>query len=194
VGYVVMALVVFGVNLLPAFGPPTWSVLVLFRLRSHLNPVALVVIGALAAATGRYLLAEVCRHLSGRLSKKRTENLQAAKKVLLSGRVSSIVGLALFAVSPVPSAQLFEAAGLMAVPLVPLTALFFVGRIVSYSLYVVGASAVKNTNVGRVLTSSLTSPVGIAIEVAMLAGVVALTRVDWVSLASRNDHRSARPR
>lgn len=31
--------VVFGVNLLPAFGPPTWAVLVLFRLRSRLNPV-----------------------------------------------------------------------------------------------------------------------------------------------------------
>jgi membrane protein YqaA with SNARE-associated domain len=174
-----MALVVFAVNLMPAFGPPTWSMLVLFRLRSHLNPVALVVIGALAAASGRYLLAEASRHLRGRLSKKRTENLEAAKEVLLSSRARSIVGLALFAVSPVPSAQLFEAAGLMNLPLRPLTGLFFIGRLVSYSLYVVGASAVKNTNFGRVLTASLTSPLGIALEVAMLAGVVALTHVDW---------------
>ena len=30
--YVLLAVVVLGVNLLPAFGPPTWAVLVLFHL------------------------------------------------------------------------------------------------------------------------------------------------------------------
>ena len=33
---------VLGVNLLPAFAPPTWAVLVFFRLQSGLNPVVLV--------------------------------------------------------------------------------------------------------------------------------------------------------
>jgi hypothetical protein len=33
--YLALAGVVFGVNLLPAFGPPTWSLLVFFRLQSH---------------------------------------------------------------------------------------------------------------------------------------------------------------
>ena len=37
---------VLGVNLLPAFAPPTWAVLVFFRLQSGLNPVALVLEGA----------------------------------------------------------------------------------------------------------------------------------------------------
>lgn len=73
--YVLAAAVVLAVNLLPAFGPPTWSVLVLFRLRSHLNPVALVIEGALAAGLGRFLLAEACRRLRGRLSDKHTANL-----------------------------------------------------------------------------------------------------------------------
>jgi hypothetical protein len=30
---VIVAAVVFGINLLPAFGPPTWAVLVYFRFR-----------------------------------------------------------------------------------------------------------------------------------------------------------------
>lgn len=34
---------IFGVNLLPAFGPPTWAVLVFFRLNSDL-PAGLVLL------------------------------------------------------------------------------------------------------------------------------------------------------
>ena len=40
--YLALAGVVFGVNLLPAFGPPTWAVLVFFRLNSQLAAVPLV--------------------------------------------------------------------------------------------------------------------------------------------------------
>jgi len=177
--YLLAAAVVLAVNLLPAFGPPTWSVLVLFRLRSHLNPVALVVAGALAAGLGRFLLAEACRRLRGRLSEKHTANLAAAKQRLTSSRRGTLFGLALFAISPIPSAQLFEAAGLMDVALVPLVLTFFAGRLVSYGFYVGGASAVKRTDFGRLVSSSLTSPLGVAVQVVLLVGVVALARVDW---------------
>ena len=43
--YLALFLLVLGVNLLPAFGPPTWSLLVYARLRWHLDPVALVLLG-----------------------------------------------------------------------------------------------------------------------------------------------------
>src|SRR5260370_26033246 len=50
--------VVFGVNLLPAFGPPTWALLVFFRFRYPDIPApALIVAGAVAATSGRLLLA-----------------------------------------------------------------------------------------------------------------------------------------
>jgi membrane protein YqaA with SNARE-associated domain len=188
--YLLVAAVVFGVNLLPAFGPPTWSILVFFRLRSDLNPVALVLIGALAAGCGRYLLAEACRHLRGHLSERRTANLAAAKGALTSSRFGSLAGLALFAISPIPSAQLFEAAGLMDVSLLPLIAMFFTGRLVSYSLYVAGASAVKDTNLGKMFAASLTSPVGIAVQVAMLGAVVALTHIDWAKVVAHRRHEA----
>ncbi len=174
-----MAAVVLGVNLLPAFGPPTWAVLVLFHLRMDLNPVALVAVGALAAGSGRYLLALACRRLRGRLSDEHTANLSAAKERLTTGRHRTWLGLALFAVSPVPSAQLFAAAGLMNVALPPLVLAFFAGRLVSYAFYVGGSSAVKDTDFGRLVTSSFDSPIGIAIQVLLLGGVVALARVDW---------------
>ena len=184
-----MVALVFGVNLLPAFGPPTWAVLVLFRLRSDLAPVPLVLLGALAAGLGRYLLARASRLLRGRLSSRRTDNLAAAREALASSRSGTVVGLALFAISPIPSAQLFEGAGLMDVALLPLTASFFVGRLVSYSIYVAGASAVKETGFGQTFADSLTNPLGIALQVAMLAGVVALTHVDWATRLRRRGNQ-----
>jgi membrane protein YqaA with SNARE-associated domain len=182
--YLAMMGVVFGVNLLPAFGPPTWSVLAVYGLRGHHAPVALV-LGAVAAASGRLVLALACRGLRSRLSDRRTANLAAARELLTGNPRRSLMGLALFALSPIPSAQLFEAAGLMGVTLGPVVAVFFAGRLVSYSLYVGGATALRGTHVGRVVSASLTGPWGIALQVVLLGGVVALAQVDWVSLLAR---------
>jgi uncharacterized membrane protein YdjX (TVP38/TMEM64 family) len=179
VSYLVVFAVVLGVNLLPAFGPPTWSILVLYRLNSHLNAVVLVAVGAVAAAVGRFLLAAACRTLRGHFSDERLRSLEAVRSKLARGRAKSAGGLALFAISPLPSAQLFEAAGLMNLPLVPFVAAFFAGRIVSYSLYVTGASALKASSLSDVVTRSITDWRGIGLQVVLLVGVVALTRIDW---------------
>lgn len=171
---------IFGINLLPAFGPPTWAVLVFFRLNSDLPAVPLVLLGALAAASGRFVLASTARHFRGRFSAKRRESLEAAEEVLVGSRTKALAGLGLFALSPVPSAQLFIAAGLLTVPLVPLTVAFFAGRLVSYSLYVGAASAAKDS-LGDVLGDAVGSPVGIALQVGMLVALVLLLRVDWAA-------------
>jgi uncharacterized membrane protein YdjX (TVP38/TMEM64 family) len=182
--YLALVGVVFGVNLLPAFGPPTWAVLVFFRLHSHLPAVPLVLLGALAAASGRLLLAHLSRRLRGRFSERRVKSLDAAQDVLAGSRRRSIAGLGLFALSPVPSAQLFVAAGLMTVPLLPLTAAFFAGRLVSYSLYV-GAASAAGEGLAKIFRGSLTSPAAIAAQVAMLVLLVLLVRVDWAARLAR---------
>lgn len=171
--YAIALGVVFAVNLLPAFGPPTWALLVFFRLDFHLPAVPLIVGGALAAASGRFLLASGARWLRPRFSVARLERLDRAEAALTANRRRSAAGLGLFALSPLPSGQLFVAAGLMTVPLVPLTAAFFAGRLVSYSLYVAVAS-VAERNLGSVAIDSLTSPVGMALQLAMLAGLAVL--------------------
>ena len=192
-GYLILVGVVFGVNLLPAFGPPTWALLVFFRLNSHLAPVPLVLLGAVAAASGRLLLAALFTRLRDRLSARQRANLDAAGRVLQRDRKRSVAGLGLFALSPVPSAQLFEAAGLLGVSLLPLTAAFFLGRMVSYSVYVAGASAAKNTSVGSLVTSSFTSPWGIAVQVILLLGIAGLARIDWAGRLARREHRRDAP-
>ena len=183
--YVVVAAAVFAINLLPAFGPPTWAVLVLFTVNGDYATWLLVLVGATAAASGRLVLAHATRRLGRYLPERRRANLKAAGDLLAQRRGRSIAFLALFAISPVPSAQLFEAAGLMSLRLLPLTGAFFVGRTVSYAIYATGAEAASDTDTGQVLLSSLTSWWGVALQVAMLAGIVLLARVDWVRLLTR---------
>lgn len=192
--YAAVLAVVLLVNLLPAFGPPTWVVLVLFKLNWHLNPVALVIGGALAAGGGRYWLAVATGRIRGRLSQSRKDSLQAAKTYLTGHKGRSALGLALFALSPLPSAQLFEAAGLMAAPLLPVTTAFFAGRLVSYSLYM-GAASVAERNLGSAFAASLTSPYGIAIQILLLLAVVSLARIDWAKILRQRtgDHISLPP-
>jgi membrane protein YqaA with SNARE-associated domain len=165
--------VVFAVNLLPAFGPPTWAVLVFFSLDFDLPAVPLVLGGALAAASGRFLLASGARRLRPRLAAARLQRLDRAQAALSADRRRTAAGLGLFALSPVPSGQLFVAAGLMTVPLLPLTAAFFAGRLVSYSIYV-GVASVAEQSLGDIVLDALTSPIGMVLQVAMLIGLAVL--------------------
>lgn len=165
--------VVFAVNLLPAFGPPTWAVLVFFSLNFDLPAVPLVLFGALAAASGRFLLAQGSRRLRPRFSRGRIAHIDRIQAAVGANRRRALAGLALFALSPVPSGQLFVAAGLMTVPLAPLTTAFFAGRLVSYSIYV-GAASVAEERLGSIVTDALTSPLGLGLQIAMLIGLAFL--------------------
>ena len=176
--YFAVALIVFGLNLLPAFGPPTWAVLVLCKLNWHLSAWVLVIVGVLSAGAGRYLLALATKGARRWLPKKRVDNLKAAGTYLRKHRAGSVAGLALFAVSPLPSAQLFEAAALADIPLIPITGAFMAGRIVTYSLYLGGATAAEKS-FGETFRRALTSPYAIGVELAMLVVTVLLARVDW---------------
>src|SRR3954449_12627125 len=99
--YLLVALAVFGLNLLPAFGPPTWALLVLFRLNTDVAAVPLVLVGAVAAASGRFVLALGARHFRTRLSEKRVANLEAARDLFTGSRAKGLAALGLFALSPI---------------------------------------------------------------------------------------------
>ena len=177
--YLILFAVVLGVNLLPAFGPPTWTVIVVYGLSTMMPIPALVLVGAGAAALGRFTLAHGFRLLRKRIPEKMKHNLQAAGDAVEKRKRGSLVAIGLFALSPFPSAQLFEAAGLAGVRLVRFTAAFFAGRIVSYSIYAVSAKGIEKTSMGGVFKHYLTSPIGIGLEVLMIGLLMALAQVDW---------------
>jgi uncharacterized membrane protein len=92
--------------------------------------------------------------------------------------VGAIALFGIFVVSPLPSAQLFIAAGLLDVPLGLLAMAFFLGRLVSYSIYV-SVATLADKQLGNVMGQIFGSPWSIALQVAFLAAVCLLPFVNW---------------
>lgn len=175
------AAIVF-LNAIPAFAPPTWMALIFFLLHYELNPVALLVAGVLGATTGRGFLAWYFRKFAHMVPTRFSKNMEYAGKYLKRNPQKRYAVMSLFLISPVSSAQLFEAAGMMkSLSLRPLLLVFAAGRTVSYALYLSGAAAIAATNFGEVLVSQIKSPWAIAAQIATIAALVALGFVDWKS-------------
>jgi len=182
---------VLAINLMPFLAPPTWMVLVFYKLNSNLNSFALIAIGVVAAASGRYRLARATRLIRHRLTPRYLANLSYVKDRLTTGNSSRVLYFVFFILSPLPSAQVFEAAALVDAPLLSITAAFMAGRIVSYSLSVFGASTLKEHGMSSIFLSSLTSPWGIALQLICLVAIYALMRVDWQGRFGHRDRENA---
>lgn len=184
--YLVLALVVILINALPAFAPPTWTVLVFFAIQYSSNEIALVLIGVMSAVVGRAILAWYFRKFADLVPTGFSKNMIEAGRYIEKSNSTKYSLLALFFISPLSSAQLFEAAGLMkAVALKPLLAAFALGRLISYSGYVTGAHVLGDTSFGELIISHLKSPWAIAAQIAMIAALVALGMVDWKKVLKR---------
>jgi hypothetical protein len=118
-------------------------------------------------------------------------NLEDARTLIERRRVGAIALFGIFVVSPLPSAQLFLAAGLLDLPLGLLTVAFFIGRLVSYSIYV-SLATLADRHFGDVLGRIFGSPWSIALQVALLAAVCVLPFVNWRRLLDRSS--KTRPR
>jgi len=177
--YFALVALVFCINLLPAFAPPTWIILVFYKLNTGLNTFAIIALGVLASSSGRYVLALATRRLRERLKQKQIENLERVRNKLSRGGKGVALYFVFFVVSPLPSAQIFEAAALMNARLIPITIAFMVGRSISYSISVLGASTLKAHAMGALLMDSIKSPWGIALQLLCLLAIYGLTKIDW---------------
>jgi uncharacterized membrane protein YdjX (TVP38/TMEM64 family) len=178
--YLFAIVIIIAMNALPAFAPPTWLVLVFFLLNNHLNPVALVVLGVASATCGRAILAWYFRKFSHLVPTRFSQNMEHAGTFLSSNQSKRLAILALFLISPISSAQLFEAAGMAkTVSLKPLLVAFAAGRTISYTAYVTGASVVAASSIGEVIIHDLKSPWAIAAQIAMILALIGLGSIDW---------------
>jgi uncharacterized membrane protein YdjX (TVP38/TMEM64 family) len=157
-----------------------WSALVFFNFSYDLNPILLILVGIVAAVAGRAGLFELFRNFRKILPSGYLANMAKLGHYLEESKSRFFGLLALFFVSPLSSAQLFEAAALMnRMRLKPLLLAFATGRLFSYSFYVFGSSQLKSTSIGQIIEEQITSPIAILIQVLMILGVIALGNVDW---------------
>ncbi|CAB5239389.1 unannotated protein [freshwater metagenome] len=178
--HLIAFLVVFLCNVVPAFAPPTWTVLVFFTLNYHIHALGLIPIAITAAVMGRAILAYSFRHFSIYLPKGYVRNMENASTHISASKKSFLGLLALFLFAPLSSAQLFEAAGIMKkIDLKPLLAVFALGRLFSYSFYITGASAVKASSLGEAIIEQMQSTEAIVVQILTILGLVALGNVKW---------------
>ena len=184
-----MVLVIVFANSLPAFAPPTWMILVFFLLNYELNPFAVVVLGVISATSGRGFLAWYFRKFAHLVPTKFSKNMEYAGHYFQKSTTKRYSMLALFLISPISSAQLFEAVGLMkTVPIKPLLAVFAFGRSFSYSTYVTGASIAASSDFGDVVVHELRSPWAIGAQVVLILGLVLLGNIDWKARLKHHHH------
>ncbi len=170
---------VFLINVMPAFAPPTWIVLVFYKLNTGLNSFAIITLGVFASASGRYLLALATRKLRGRLKPSYVHNLERVRTKISQKRRGVIFSFLFFVISPLPSAQIFEAAALMNAPLLAITFFFVIGRSISYSISVLGTSTLKAHAIGPLLINTIKSPWGIVLQCICLFAIYGVMKIDW---------------
>jgi hypothetical protein len=103
---VVLFFVVFALNIVPAFAPPTWVTLSFVGLTvPSVNVVALAVVGATAATLGRVVLAKLSRLIVRRnfLSEQARLNVDALKQGIEGKKALTSTMFVAFALSPLPS-------------------------------------------------------------------------------------------
>ena len=172
--------IVFAENLMPAFGPPTWLVLVYLTLGFKLEPLPLIVLSVIAASLAHLILAYAFRRFRLVLPDWYRHNLENLGDKITRHGATSWGLFVLFLWSPLSSSQLFVAAGLIRqIKILPLVIAFAVGRSITYPTYVYGATFLANTDLGKTFVSEMTSPVMIISQTILIVGVIALGFIKW---------------
>lgn len=167
------------INAIPAFMPPTWAVLAVFRITADPPLLPLTVGGAAMSAVGRMALALLSRRLGAHLPETDRKNAVALGRWVNRHRRWRGVIIFGYCLAPLPSNPIFIAAGVGRVPLLPVTLAFFTSRAIADTFWVWTADRVSD-NLGSVFTDQLTSWKSIAVQIVTIVLVVLVFRLPWM--------------
>lgn len=181
-------LLVFILNVIPAFAPPTWMVFSFlgFRFPNHMS-FTLAFVGALAATLGRFTLAKGSNLIVRRrfLGDQARQNVDVIREQLSHRKKLTFSILLFYAFTPLPSNYLFIAYGLTAMELKLITIPFFIGRWVSYSFWTFTASSIaRRITLEDTEALSYLSVYFVVTQVLLLTLVYLFTRIDWRRVVS----------
>jgi hypothetical protein len=139
--FVACLALVFAINLMPAFMPSTWMVLAFFHIHFDLPLIPLCVSGALVSGFGRFFLAQASGFVTDTFFKKKRDDLKELG-AFLEERKNFLAGVTfLYALTPLPTNNLFVAAGMVGVSLRRVLAGFWAARIPADLFWVWSTSA-----------------------------------------------------
>jgi hypothetical protein len=180
---ILLFLLVYALNVIPAFAPPTWMVfsLIGFRYPAH-EGMLLALVGACAATLGRISLAKLAYVIvRGRfLSESTRANIEAIREKLEKRRKLTFGVFLFYALTPLPSNYLFIAYGLTGMGLSLIAVPFFLGRVVSYRLWAFTASTVaRKLSLESTEAMPYLGGYFVVSQILLLFLVYAFTKIDW---------------
>jgi membrane protein YqaA with SNARE-associated domain len=178
--------VVFALNVLPAFAPPTWATMSFIGLAiPNVDFILFALVAAIAATSGRIVLARLSRTLLRKrlLSEQTRQNVDAIRLGIESRPAITFGTFLGYAFSPLPSNYLFIAYGLTSLPIAFLALPFFVGRLVSYAFWTRTASTIGDWLDWDLSESTPYFLAYFIISQLLLVPVIyGFTRLDWPTL------------
>lgn len=133
-GYLGATFLALLVNVIPAFAPPTWIVLSLYKINNpQLNSLALAFFGVIGSVAGRFVMYLYSRALGGYIPQKYADNLNYFRKFIGENKLGIFLGTLIYSLGPFPSSFLFIAFGVSSAEVLPVLAGFALGRTISYA-------------------------------------------------------------
>lgn len=183
--YVFLASIVLGINVIPAFMPPTWTILAFFVTKYDLQILPVVLIGASFATLGRIILAELSGTFFRRfLPKNLKENYASIGAYLNKNNKITIPLVVAYAFLPIPSNNIFIAAGLAKMRLRLLAASFFAGRLISYTFWVSLTDRLSD-NLPDLFSRHYAKTGSIIVEIIGLILIYLLGKIAWKKILKR---------
>ena len=193
----IYVVIIFTLNVIPAFAPPTWMALSWIGFEHpQYNPFGIALFGAAAATAGRVALAKLSRTIIRQrfMSDASRANIEVIKVAIEGHRALTAGTFLFFAFSPFASNFLFIAYGLTSSPIRLVAIPFFLGRFVSYSFFVFAGSEVSQRL--ALSDSDARSYFGIyfvAAQFLLIGTLYLFTRIDWKYAVTRKRLRWLRP-
>lgn len=181
--YLIVFFSIIVINAIPAFMPPTWTVLFLLSFMFHIPIIELAIIGAAASSIGRYILAIYSGPLADRfLPKQQKKSVKYLKNFLsYEGSAMPFFVSFLYALGPLPSNVLFILVGAAHVELKSVLSGFCIGRLISYGVLV----SISKELVKSVSLAQLFSPGYLLLDALGLFVAVAILFMDWEKLIKK---------
>jgi hypothetical protein len=192
-GYFGVFILVFVLNIIPAFMPPTWMVLSLVYVSysEYFTPVQLALVGCIASTLGRYVLSyigTVSRHIMGA---HRKHSLDLLRKTIGSRKGGGFLASFIVALSPFPSNAYFITIGMIRYQVLEVFLGFMFGRFISY-WSLVSLTHIAMHSVIELFGSELYTVA--VIDLIGLGGAILVILVDWDKLIEEKRLSIIRPR
>jgi|ERR1700687_2082618 len=185
---ILLFLVVFVLNIIPAFAPPTWMVFSFIGfVYPTRNGILLALVGAGAATLGRVILARMSHAVVRQklMSDQARGNIDVLRARLEKQSKLTFSAFLLYAFTPLPSNFLFIAYGMTAMKLKLIAIPFFMGRSVSYSFWALtSAAAARKLSFESTEALPYWSVYFLVSQTLILVMIYLFSKVDWRALFS----------